>query len=358
MAIKNDKIFDSLELLKQAKIPKEFIWPENEQPNTLEKLNAPVIDLTGLFQGDQASTKLAADLINNACQSHGFFQVINHGVDVSLAKEALSCMNAFFKLPLNHKLKARRTPGSMWGYAGAHADRFSSRLPWKETLSFGYQEHDDHTEHIVVDYFISTLGDEFKHMGFVYQKYCEAMKKLSLGIMELLAISLGVEKSYYKDFFRDSNSIMRCNYYPPCQEPDLTLGTGPHCDPTSLTILQQDHVGGLQVFADGKWRCIPPVPNALVINIGDTFMALSNGKYKSCLHRAVVNQECERRSLAFFLCPRDDRVVRPPAGIEGPRKYPDFTWSELREFTQRHYRADMKTLHSFSQWLLSSAGKT
>ncbi|KAJ0969489.1 hypothetical protein J5N97_022366 [Dioscorea zingiberensis] len=351
----NNKIFDSMELFKQSKIPKEFIWPQTEQPNSLEQLEAPVIDLTGFFKGDKASTQRAADLIRTACQNHGFFQVTNHGVDVSLAAEALSCMNDFFKLPLSHKLRAQRKPGSMWGYAGAHADRFSSRLPWKETLSFGYQEEDDDTKHIVTDYFISTLGVEFKQMGLVYQKYCEAMQKLSLGIMELLAISLGVEQSYYKDFFRDSKSIMRCNYYPPCQEPDLTLGTGPHCDPTSLTILQQDQVGGLQVFAEDKWQCIPPVRDALVINIGDTFMALSNGRYKSCLHRAVVNRECERRSLAFFLCPREDRVIRPPADIEGPRKYPDFTWSELREFTQRHYRADMKTLQSFSQWLLSTA---
>lgn len=98
------------------------------------------------------------------------------------------------------------------------------------------------------------------------------MKKLSLVIMELLAISLGVERSHYRDFFEDSCSIMRCNYYPPCQEPELTLGTGPHCDPTSLTILQQDQVEGLEVFSANKWRSIRPIRDALVINIGDTFM--------------------------------------------------------------------------------------
>lgn len=98
------------------------------------------------------------------------------------------------------------------------------------------------------------------------------MNELSLSIMELLAISLGVYRLHYREFFEDSSSIMRCNYYPPCQEPDLTLGTGPHCDPTSLTILQQDDVNGLQVFADNKWKSIRPVPGALVINIGDTFM--------------------------------------------------------------------------------------
>jgi gibberellin-44 dioxygenase len=106
----------------------------------------------------------------------------------------------------------------------------------------------------------------------VYQRYCEEMKDLSLTIMELLELSLGVERGSYRDFFEDSRSIMRCNYYPPCPEPERTLGTGPHCDPTALTILLQDDVGGLEVLVDGDWRPVRPVHGAMVINIGDTFM--------------------------------------------------------------------------------------
>lgn len=90
--------------------------------------------------------------------------------------------------------------------------------------------------------------------------------------MELLGISLGVRRGHFRDFFEENKSIMRLNYYPPCQKPDLTLGTGPHCDPTSLTILHQDTVGGLEVFVDNEWRSIRPNFNAFVVNLGDTFM--------------------------------------------------------------------------------------
>lgn len=81
----------------------------------------------------------------------------------------------------------------------------------------------------------------------MYQEYCEAMSRLSLEIMEVLGLSLGVGPEHYRRFFEGNDSTMRLNYYPPCQRPELTLGTGPHCDPTSLTILHQDDVSGLQV---------------------------------------------------------------------------------------------------------------
>ncbi|XP_077251470.1 gibberellin 20 oxidase 2-like [Tasmannia lanceolata] len=347
-------VFDYSSIPKQSHIPSQFIWPTSDLAVSTGELQEPLVDLKGFLRGDKEATMHAVKLIRVACQSHGFFQVINHGVDASLIQSAQGYMDTFFKLPLNHKLRAKRTPGSMWGYVGAHADRFTSKLPWKETLSFGY--HDNGSQHVVTDYFTSVLGQDFEQTGLVYQRYCEAMKELSLVIMELLAISLGVDRLHYRKFFQDSHSIMRCNYYPPCQEPSLTLGTGPHCDPTSLTILHQDQVEGLQVFSNNIWHSIRPRPDALVVNIGDTFMALSNGRYKSCLHRAVVNRQTQRISLAFFLCPKEDKVVSPPqdlVGREGLRKYPDFTWSALLEFTQKHYRADIRTLQSFTQWLLS-----
>lgn len=102
------------------------------------------------------------------------------------------------------------------------------------------------------------------------------MNNLTNGIMELLGLSLGVGREYFKEFFEGNDSIMRLNYYPICQKPDLTLGTGPHCDPTSLTILHQDQVGGLEVFVDEKWHAITPILDSFVINVGDTFMVSSS----------------------------------------------------------------------------------
>lgn len=126
----------------------------------------------------------------------------------------------------------------------------------------------------------------------VYEEYCEGMKELGLRLMELMGISLGVGREHYKEFFEDGECIMRCNYYPPCNQPGLTLGTGPHCDPTSLTILHQDNVGGLDVFAHNKWLRVPPRPHAFVINVGDTFSVIFSSflsSYTQPLIQALVH---------------------------------------------------------------------
>ncbi|MBA0588271.1 hypothetical protein Gorai_001383, partial [Gossypium raimondii] len=222
-------VFDASVLKYQPDIPKQFIWPDHEKPNVnAPELQVPFIDLGGFLSGDPVSAMEASRLVGEACRQHGFFLVVNHGVDATLVADAHSYMGNFFELPLNDKQRAQRKLGEHCGYASSFTGRFSSKLPWKETLSFRYSA-DKKSSKIVEDYLDSKLGDEFKHFGRVYQDYCEAMSKLSLGIMELLAISLGVGRSHFREFFEENESIMRLNYYPPCQKPDLTLGTGPHC---------------------------------------------------------------------------------------------------------------------------------
>ncbi|XP_010559021.1 PREDICTED: gibberellin 20 oxidase 5-like [Tarenaya hassleriana] len=352
--------FNLSKLQTQQKIPTGFVWPEDDVIPSEADLNLPVIDLSGFLAGDEAATQAAAAMVRAACEEFGAFQVVNHGVDWDLAEAAKILADRFFGLPTDVKLRAKKLPGKIPGFSGAHAERFSTTLPWKEMITFVFSEG---STPVVEEFVRSTLGKDYEEIGKGYQKYCEAVNGLCLELSELLGISLGLEdRKYYRKFFEGGQSMMRCNYYLPCNEPDRTLGTGPHCDPTSLTVLLQDHVAGLDVFSKGKWWSVPPYPKAFVINIGDTFTALSNGKYQSCLHRAVVNKDERRRSFAYFLCPRDDKLLLPPKELvsgdsdeEVSRRYPDFTWSDLYKFTQSGYRADGSTLENFVTWFTTAS---
>ena len=60
------------------------------------------------------------------------------------------------------------------------------------------------------------------------------------------------------------------NYYPACLRPDLVLGISPHSDGSALTLLlQDDEITALQIKHKESWVNVKPIPNSLVVNIGD-----------------------------------------------------------------------------------------
>ncbi|KAG5596440.1 hypothetical protein H5410_037672 [Solanum commersonii] len=82
-----------------------------------------------------------------------------------------------------------------------------------------------------------------------------------------------------------------------CPKPDKILGVKAHADASIITTLLQDkEVEGLQVLKDGKWYGVPTIPHALLINVGDQLEIMSNGIFKSPIHRVAANSEQERIS--------------------------------------------------------------
>lgn len=95
-------------------------------------------------------------------------------------------------------------------------------------------------------------------------------------LMELIALSLGLEANKFRDYFNDQTSFMRLNHYPPCPFPELALGVGRHKDGGCLTVLAQDDVGGLEVKrkSDGQWIPVKPTPNSYIINVADVIQVI------------------------------------------------------------------------------------
>lgn len=163
---KNPLILDDLVSTHQSHIPPQFIWPDHEKPTPdPRELHAPVVDIGGFLAGDSAASSEAAEVIGQACRKHGFFLVVNHGVEEGLIAEAHRLMDDFFEQPFEEKIRAQRKSGEHCGYASSFIGRFSSKLPWKETLSFEYSSEKG-SSHNVEHYFRSTVGQDLAHLGY------------------------------------------------------------------------------------------------------------------------------------------------------------------------------------------------
>ncbi|THF98466.1 hypothetical protein TEA_006729 [Camellia sinensis var. sinensis] len=126
-------------------------------------------------------------------------------------------------------------------------------------------------------------------------------------LIEFMAKALNMKGEEMRELFEEGMQSMRMNYHPPCPQPELVIGLTPHLDPVRLTILLQiNEMEGLQIKKDGMWIPIKPLPNA--------FIMVTNGIYKSIEHRATVNSEKERLSIATFLSANLElEMVRLPA---------------------------------------------
>jgi isopenicillin N synthase-like dioxygenase len=105
----------------------------------------------------------------------------------------------------------------------------------------------------------------------VFGEYAREIGALMDRLLSLISRGLGLEKDYLKRKLGERPALYsQANYYPPCPNPELTMGIPDHNDLGALTILlQSEGVTGLQAIKDGKWLSVHPVPNAFVVNLAD-----------------------------------------------------------------------------------------
>ncbi|XP_063944295.1 2-oxoglutarate-dependent dioxygenase 19 [Daucus carota subsp. sativus] len=143
----------------------------------------------------------------------------------------------------------------------------------------------------------------------VSTKQREVMKNLLRGVSK----SLEVEESYFYNMADMDRGMdfFAANIYPPCPQPELAVGLSPHTDFGLLIMLAANGVGGLQIQRNGRWYDVDVRPNHLMVNLGDHMEIMTNGKYKSAVHRAMVNSRTTRISAVTVYGPEVNKLVIP-----------------------------------------------
>jgi leucoanthocyanidin dioxygenase len=146
-------------------------------------------------------------------------------------------------------------------------------------------------------------------------EYARQLRGLASKIFSALSLALGLEEGRLEKEVGGLEELllqMKINYYPKCPQPELALGVEAHTDVSALTFILHNMVPGLQLFYQGKWVTAKCVPNSIIMHIGDTIEILSNGKFKSILHRGLVNKEKVRISWAVFCEPPKEKIILKP----------------------------------------------
>uniref|UniRef100_J3LZN8 gibberellin 2beta-dioxygenase n=1 Tax=Oryza brachyantha TaxID=4533 RepID=J3LZN8_ORYBR len=302
--------------------------PSEISSAVLERVDLPTIDLGRLTSGGARERKACADAMARAASEWGFFQLTNHGVSRELLEEMRREQARLVRLPFETKEKAGLLNGSYrWGNPTATSLR---HLSWSEAFHVPLAS-------------ISEEGCDFGELNSlrgVMQEVAEAMSRVANTVAATLAEKLTGHGDGAPAWFPagcdETTCFLRLNRYPACPFAADTFGLVPHTDSDFLTVLCQDHVGGLHLMKDSRWVAVRPRPDALIVNIGDLFQAWSNNRYKSVEHKVVANAKTDRLSAAYFLCPSYDSLV----GTCGePSPYRAFTFGEYR----RKVQEDVKT---------------
>ncbi|XP_060174392.1 2-oxoglutarate-dependent dioxygenase 21, chloroplastic-like [Lycium barbarum] len=310
-------------------VPKCYMVSSSQRPNlnNPEVARVPLVDLAGMNDDSERRSIIIQD-IAEACRRNGFFQVINHGISQEILDAAISAAFGFFDLPTEDK------------------EKFMSNDVFKP-VRYGTSLRDGEDKvqfwRVFLKHYANPLSDWIKlwpqnppdyrqKMG----NYAEEEQKLAMNIIGLITEGLGLGPTYLSKKWEEGVNVMAVNSYPPCPQPSLALGLPPHSDYSILTIVLQSSLG-LEILdsEDGQWRVVPHLKGTLEVHVGDHLEVLSNGLYKSAVHRVTLNSEKARVSVAsLHSLGMDEKIdtAKELVDEEHPKGYKESSFTDFLKF--------------------------
>ncbi|KAK2447917.1 Aconitate hydratase mitochondrial [Trifolium repens] len=259
--------------------------------------NFPIVDMGKLNTEERKSTM---EKIKDACENWGFFELVNHGISIEMMDKVEKLTKDHYKKSMEQRFKEMVASKGLECVQSEIND-----LDWESTFFLRHLPFSNISE-------IPDLDDDYRK---IMKEFAQKLENLAEELLDLLCENLGLEKGYLKKVFYGSkgpNFGTKVSNYPPCPKPDLIKGLRAHTDAGGIILLfQDDKVSGLQLLKDDQWIDVPPMRHSIVINLGDQLEVITNGKYKSVMHRVIAQTDGARMSLASFYNPSDDAIISP-----------------------------------------------
>ncbi|GAA6004822.1 hypothetical protein JCM10207_008417 [Rhodosporidiobolus poonsookiae] len=307
----------------------------------------PVIDFAPFLTGTpEEKADCAAELLK-ACTDVGFLMLRNIDSVVTKDKvaEAFDKTKEFFDLPFEVKDRMEwECPESNRGYVRQGRERVTQATSEEEIAKLRAQAPDyKETMEIGKDYkegpYDSPYENRWPEAEFPAFRpfmvdFFASCHALHVEIMRALALAMGLGENFFDDKVDQQAHNLRLLNYPSIERSKLEGGgnrAGSHSDYGTVTLLFQDMVGGLEV-EDKAGNFVPakPVPDTVVVNVGDLLQRWSNDKLKSTIHRVVLPADADptvlmtprRNSIAFFSNPNLKQRVECLPGTGAPKYAP------------------------------------
>ncbi|XVE57612.1 hypothetical protein DITRI_Ditri04bG0104300 [Diplodiscus trichospermus] len=269
---------------------------------------APKIPVVDLSSEDRLST---ANSIRQACLDHGFFYLVNHGVQEELLKNVFEQSKKFFSLPVEEKIKLAVKNNR--GYKGMYDEKLDTSLnaqgDSKESLDMGPLE-EDHLNQWPSE-------EDLPSWRSTMEAYYKKMLSTGTKLISLIALALNLDEDFFQKLgaLHEPVTYLRLLRYPGDADSSRegVYGASAHTDYAIITLLLTDGVPGLQICRDKYkqpqvWEDVPSISGAFIVNIGDTMERWTNCLFRSTMHRVLPPVQ-ERYSVAFFINPNKDCVI-------------------------------------------------
>ncbi|KAJ8555106.1 hypothetical protein K7X08_012602 [Anisodus acutangulus] len=267
-----------------------------------KELKVPTIDFCnpelkpGTPQWESTKTQVL-----QALQEYGIFEAVYDKVP---REDIFDTSKEIFEFPLETKLKTKSTI-PMHGYLGQYP-----MLPAYESLGIADVLKSESVDSIA-NIFWPDGNPEF---GNVLKTFSEPLVELDETIKKMILESLGL-KNHIDEFLESYFYNFRFTHYNPGQvkgEEENKPGLSIHTDSGFLTFILQNSVNGLEVQTkNGEWIDVNIAPNSLVVIVGDSFMAWTNGRLHSPVHRVTLSENSERFSIPLFTVPKPGYTIEP-----------------------------------------------